>query len=135
MWMHGVKIEPSFCGTGCWTAALLDFNKAFDKVHTDNLHIAQAQGPSGSPINQQQMKACHNMRTRLLLKSIRVSLDYMYVNMCPMWSSEHTLLTNAIYLGEKQFHPSWLTIIVRFSLVTALKINGLLCSRKDLSTM
>ena len=77
------------------------------------------------------------MRTKLLLKSTIVSMDY--VNMCIVWLSEHTLLKHAVEtcrrLGKKQFHSSWLTFILRLLHVTALKINVLVFPRNDLSTM
>ena len=47
MWMHGVNSEPSSQGPNCWTAALLDFSKAFDKVPHGNLRMAQTWGPNG----------------------------------------------------------------------------------------
>ena len=52
-------------------------------------------------------------------------MDYMH---CVV--SEDMLLKHYLQ-GKKQSHPSWLKIIIRISLVTALKRNGLLSPRKD----
>ena len=130
MWMHGVKSEESYLWPSCWTDAQLDFSNAFDIVPHGNLRTDQIWGPSRRPthINQHQMKPLLDMRMRLLLKLIIVSMDYVHC----VAKQRYTFETCHIH-GKKQSCPSWLTIIIRFSLATALKINGLQCPTKDLS--
>ena len=105
--MHGVKSEPSQKkSTRRQVAGLMSHLIVSSRMIKYPMVIfvwprpqAQTWGPSGSPINQQQIRAFLDMRTRLLLKSIIVSMDY--VNMCIVWPSIHTLLKHAIYLGKK----------------------------------
>ena len=77
---------------------------------------------------------CNISRGRVLLKSILLSMAFY--GSCILWPSEDTLLKHAEQLGKKkQPGPSWLTCILKNSLVTALKIRGLLCPQKDLFTI
>ena len=57
----------------------------------------------GDPVEDLSMNSrCRHFfytRTKLLLKSIIVSM--VYVNICNVWPSEHTLLKHAVHLGKK----------------------------------